>query len=137
MKKTTTIEDLEHKMRAQLVQLYEAACAIDFPRGSDAAFRDALEARLQQGVAQLSKECAAAEDKLISIAQDVRLYKASAGLRNPDAGALRFRVALQKTLGAFFRLKEAVFIGGDSSAKNAAEAAQKASQKADGKGAAK
>jgi hypothetical protein len=108
MKKPTTTEDLAHKMRAQLVQLYEAACEIDFPRGSDVAFRDALQARIQLGCADLARERAGDEGQLISIAQDVRLYKASAGIRNPDATALAFRVGIQKTLGAFFRLQAAV-----------------------------
>ncbi|MDR1282221.1 MAG: hypothetical protein LBK99_15580 [Opitutaceae bacterium] len=108
MKKPTTTEDLEHKMRAQLVQLYEAACGIDFPRGSDAAWRDALQARLRQGCTQLAIDHAGDEGLLISIAQDVRLYKASAGIRNPDAKALDFRVAIQRTLGKFFRLQAAI-----------------------------
>ncbi len=108
MKKPTTTEDLEHKMRAQLVQLYEAACQIDYPRGSDAAFRDALQARIQQGCAALARERAGDEGQLISIAQDVRLYKANAGIRNPDATALKFRIEIQKTLGKFFDLHAAV-----------------------------
>jgi hypothetical protein len=108
MKKPTTTEDLEHKMRAQLVQLYEAACGIDFPRGSDAAWRDALQARLRQGCAQLAIDHAGNDGQLIAIAQDVRLYKANAGIRNPDTKALGFRIGLQKTLGTFFRLQAAV-----------------------------
>jgi hypothetical protein len=108
MKKPTTTEDLEYKMRAQLVQLYEAACGIDFPRTSDTDFRAALQSRIRQGCADLASEHVANEGRLITIAQDVRLYKASAGVRNPDAAALAFRVELQKTLGIFFRLREAV-----------------------------
>jgi hypothetical protein len=106
--KPTTIEDIEHKMRAQLVQLYEAACMIDYPRGSDTAFRDALQARLSQGCAAPAREHAVDEEALIRAAQNVRLYKASAAIRNPDAAALAFRLALQKTLGVHFRLQEAV-----------------------------
>lgn len=108
MKKPTTIEDLEHKMRAQLVQLYEAACAIDFPRGSDVAFREALQARIRQGCVDIARECSGNEGLLISTAQDVRLYKANSSIRNPDAKALDFRIGLQKSLGAFYGLKAAV-----------------------------
>jgi hypothetical protein len=108
MKKPTTIEDLEHKMRAQLVQLYEAACEIDYPVGSDAGFRAALQARLHLGCADLARLHAGDQGQLISIAQDVRLYKASTCVRNPDASALAFRIQIQKTLGKFFDLQNAV-----------------------------
>jgi hypothetical protein len=110
-KKPTTAEDLEHKMRAQLVGLYESACEIPFPKGSDAAFRDALQARLQLGCGTLAKECALDEGALISTAQDVRLYRANAGVRNPDASTLSYRIQIQKNLGKFFKLAEAVAAG--------------------------
>jgi hypothetical protein len=110
MKKPTTETDLRHKLRAQLVQLYEAAAGIEYPRESDTAFRNAVAARIQLGVSDLAKELAASadEDTLIPRAQDVRLYKASAGVRNPDTAALAFRLALQRNLGAFLRLQQAV-----------------------------
>ncbi|WP_043582602.1 hypothetical protein [Geminisphaera colitermitum] len=108
MKKPTTTEDLAHKMRAQLVQLYEAACEIDFPRGSDVAFRDALQARIRLGCADLVHARAGDQGQLISVAQDVRLYKANAGVRNPDDSTLTFRVELQRTLGKFFDLQAAM-----------------------------
>jgi hypothetical protein len=106
--KHTTIEDLEHKIRAQLVQLYEAACGIEYPCGPDLAFRDALHARIRQGVTDLARERAGDEARLITIAQDVRLYKASAGIRKLTVQALAFRIDLQKRLGSFYALKKAV-----------------------------
>jgi hypothetical protein len=107
MKKMTTEADLAHKMRAQLVRLYEASCAIEYPKGSDAAFRDALQSRLNAGVKELAKDTQANEEGLIAASQDVRLYEASAKIRNPDASALEFRVKTQKCLGTFFRLQDA------------------------------
>lgn len=107
--KPTTETDLRHKLRAQLVQLYEAAAGIEYPRESDAAFRNALAARIRAGVHELAKEHTGTdEDTLIHRAQDTRLYKASASVRNPDAAELAFRIALQRNLGSFLRLQEAM-----------------------------
>jgi hypothetical protein len=110
MKNKPTIEtDLRHKLRAQLVQLYEAATGIEYPKESDIAFRTTLAARIRAGVHDLASEhTTAGEDTLIARAQDVRLYKASAGMRNPGVTEIAFRLSLQRTLGAHLRLKEAV-----------------------------
>jgi hypothetical protein len=107
--KPTTETDLRHKLRAQLVQLYEAAAGIEYPKESDTAFRTALAARIRAGVHDLAREHAGTgEDTLICRAQDVRIYKASAAVRNPGAAELAFRIAIQRGLGAWFRLAEAV-----------------------------
>ncbi|MDR0352497.1 MAG: hypothetical protein LBI02_03785 [Opitutaceae bacterium] len=107
--KPATETDLRHKLRAQLVQLYEAAAGIEYPKESDTAYRAALAARIQAGVAGLAREHTATDaDTLIATAQDVRLYKASAAVKNPDVGELAFRVSLQRRLGAHFRLGAAL-----------------------------
>lgn len=107
-KKTQTVADLEHSLRAKLVSLYEANTSISFPKGDDVEFRRALEARINAGVADIAAAHATDEEGVIAIAQDIRLYKGNAGIENPDSGARAFRVKLQKLIGSFYQLSAAV-----------------------------